>query len=103
MQSSREKSLLSHPSRDDFGSCNCRDSKHAKACVIRVSHSTRRRHVQELPGEILAFSIAETARRTSLSKATVWRRVRDGTIPTVMVGKRRLIPAASLRKLVGAA
>jgi excisionase family DNA binding protein len=35
------------------------------------------------------LTLDEAARRLRVSKATVWRRVRDGSIPAVQLGGRR--------------
>jgi len=56
--------------------------------------------MQTLDNQVLAYSIPDFARRTSLSVATVWRRVYDGTIPTISIGKRRLVPADALQALI---
>ena len=40
------------------------------------------------------MSIAEVARAFGISRRTVERHVRAGLIPTVALGRRRLIPAA---------
>ena len=40
----------------------------------------------------LGFRISEWAALTGVSPVTVWRRIKDGTIPTVGHGPTKLIP-----------
>ena len=54
------------------------------------------------PGEPLTVSIGEAARLTGLSAATLRRRNKDGTLPMVRVGGRRLVRLVDLRRLVEA-
>jgi excisionase family DNA binding protein len=54
------------------------------------------------PVEPLAVGIGEAARLTGLSVATLRRRNRDGLLPMVRVGGRRLIRLTDLRRLVEA-
>jgi excisionase family DNA binding protein len=53
------------------------------------------------PPEFL--SRAEAARRLGLSVQSVRRRVNDGSLPSVKVGGRRLIPRAAIDALVAQA
>lgn len=50
-----------------------------------------------------ALSVAETAETLGTSEATVWRRIADGTLPTVKVGGRRLVPISSINDLLAVA
>src|SRR5436305_959395 len=50
--------------------------------------------------ERLTYSIAEAVELTGLSLATVQRHLRDGRLPSVLVGRRRLIPARELEAFV---
>ena len=50
--------------------------------------------------DIQAFSISEAARRTSLSPATIYRRICEGKLQSIKNGHRRLIPASALRALL---
>lgn len=43
-----------------------------------------------------AVTIAEAARRLSVSTRTIQRRVRDGSLPSILVGHSRRIQLASL-------
>lgn len=55
------------------------------------------------PDDLIAFSMAEAARRASMSRAGLYLLIKRGELETVTRGRRRLVPDASLRKLVGAA
>ena len=51
--------------------------------------------------ERLAFSVAEAKAATGLGITNLYQLMSDGTLPYRKVGKRRLIPADALRRLVG--
>jgi excisionase family DNA binding protein len=53
--------------------------------------------------DTIVFSIKETCRQTSLSRATVYEKIKQGELETVKVGGRRLVKVASVRRLVGEA
>jgi excisionase family DNA binding protein len=46
---------------------------------------------------IVLMTVEETGRALGISRATVWRRIRRGELPTVRRGGRRLIPASALK------
>lgn len=48
----------------------------------------------------LSLSVEEAAEATSLSRATIYRRIQDRSLSTVRVGGRRLIPLASLEAML---
>lgn len=50
--------------------------------------------------EPLAYSVAEACKVTSLSRAYVYRLIKEGKLDSRKFGKRKLIPAASLRALI---
>jgi excisionase family DNA binding protein len=50
--------------------------------------------------ERIAYSMDEGEEATGLSRATLMRLILDGKLASTMVGKRRLIPAAALERLV---
>ena len=50
--------------------------------------------------ERLAFSIAEAAEAIGISQDTVYRLIQRGEVQSVLVGKRRLVPRASLLELL---
>jgi excisionase family DNA binding protein len=52
------------------------------------------------PGPRLAYSVEEACRMTTLSRATLGKLVRDGKLKTRKVGRRKLIVAESLEKLI---
>jgi excisionase family DNA binding protein len=51
----------------------------------------------------LAYSFAEVEVSTGVSRATLYRMVDAGKLRTVQLGGRRLVPAAELERLCGAA
>lgn len=52
------------------------------------------------PTDPLAYSLSDAVQLTGLSLNTIRRLADDGALHTVKVGKRRLIPADELRRLV---
>jgi excisionase family DNA binding protein len=48
----------------------------------------------------LAYSVSEAVKVTSLSRAYLYRLMAEGKLQSRKFGKRKLIPAASLRALI---
>jgi excisionase family DNA binding protein len=46
------------------------------------------------------FSPAEVAAATGLSRATIHRGIRDGTIPSAKFGQRRIVTEATIEKIL---
>jgi excisionase family DNA binding protein len=51
-------------------------------------------------GESLTFTVEEAARLLGISRTLAYQSVRDGTIPSVRIGRRYLIPRQALNKLL---
>lgn len=51
----------------------------------------------------LTYSVADACRVTSIKRTRMYELIGDGTIASVVIGRRRLVKAESLRKLVEAA
>jgi excisionase family DNA binding protein len=49
---------------------------------------------------ILAYGYEDAAKRLGVSRQTVIRLVKDGTLPSRQLGRRVLIPREALEKLV---
>jgi excisionase family DNA binding protein len=49
----------------------------------------------------LAYSVTEAVAATGMSRATVNRKIASGELKSVKISRRRLIPAAELRRLCG--
>lgn len=54
-------------------------------------------------GERLAVSIAEAHALLGISRASLYRRMDEGTIVTFRVGKRRLVPLSAIHDLIARA
>jgi excisionase family DNA binding protein len=54
---------------------------------------------RELPNR-RAFSISEAASASGLSRATLYRLLKDGRLATVKIGARRLVPISALDALL---
>lgn len=48
----------------------------------------------------LTVSVEETARILGISRGAAYTHARDGSIPTIRLGKRLLVPKAALDKLL---
>lgn len=48
----------------------------------------------------LLLDVKEVAQLTGLSLSTIWREIRAGVIPTIRIGRRRLVPREFLENLV---
>ena len=64
------------------------------------SPQTEYQTVEKDSNDSLVLTAGETARLLRLSKTTVYDQIRQGSIPSIRIGKRILIPRAALmRKL----
>lgn len=54
-----------------------------------------------LPEGRTTFSVEETARYLGIGRSTAYAAARDGSLPTIRISKRILVPAARLRELLG--
>lgn len=52
------------------------------------------------PPEPLAYSVGEACRVTSLGRTRLYQLISEGRLEVRKIGKRTLIPAASLRALI---
>lgn len=52
------------------------------------------------PPEPLAYSIADAIRVTSIKRTRLYQLINEGRLEVRKIGKRTLIPAASLRHLI---
>lgn len=51
--------------------------------------------------EPLALSINDTAKTLSLGRTSIYALIREGRLETIKLGRRTLIRAASVRRLLG--
>lgn len=52
------------------------------------------------PTDLQAYTVDESARTLKVHRATLWWSIWAGQIPTFRVGRRRLISAGTLRKII---
>lgn len=57
---------------------------------------------QNVPVERRAYSLDEAAKLISVSKFTISRRIREGKIRAIRVGRRVLVPSDSIHRLLHA-
>lgn len=48
----------------------------------------------------LAYSVAETATLLGISRAGAYEAVRQGTLPSITIGRRVLVPKAALEQML---
>ncbi|MDF8334141.1 helix-turn-helix domain-containing protein [Novosphingobium cyanobacteriorum] len=53
-----------------------------------------------IPAEPLAYSVADACRVSTLCKSQIYNMIRSGKLEARKLGRRTLIPAASLRALI---
>lgn len=56
--------------------------------------------MQTAPAEPLAYSVADACRVSTLCKSQIYNLIRSGRLEARKLGRRTLIPAASLRALI---
>jgi excisionase family DNA binding protein len=67
----------------------------ACSCSLEITSQT-----QEQAMDRLAYSINETARALSLGRTSVYAMISDGRLEAFKLGRRTLVKAASVRRLV---
>jgi excisionase family DNA binding protein len=50
--------------------------------------------------EVISTSISEAARALSIGRTTIYKLIREGRLEIVKIGRRTLVKANSIRKLV---
>jgi excisionase family DNA binding protein len=55
-----------------------------------------------MPAELIAVDIREAARRLSLSPRTIAKLISSRELPSLKVGRRRIIPVAALEAFIRA-
>lgn len=51
----------------------------------------------------LSYSVAEASRATGIGRTTLYKLMGDGSLSSVKIGNRRLIPASALQAILQAA
>ena len=51
--------------------------------------------------EPLGVSVARTAKLIGVSRPTIYKDIKDGALESVMIGRRRIITMASIRRRLG--
>jgi len=63
---------------------------------VNQNTQTQEQTLQKDTNDSLVLTVGETARLLRLSKTTVYDQIRQGSIPSIRMGKRILIPRAAL-------
>jgi excisionase family DNA binding protein len=53
-------------------------------------------------GEARTVTVEEAGRQLGLSRGASYARAKDGTIPTIRLGRRLVVPKAALEKMLSA-
>lgn len=56
--------------------------------------------MREIPIQPLAYSVADACRVSSIGRTRLYALINEGRLEARKIGKRTLIPAASLRRLI---
>ncbi|MFC1982484.1 helix-turn-helix domain-containing protein [Chloroflexota bacterium] len=64
-----------------------------------MSQSTQTKD-QMNPNESLVLTVGEAAKLLRLSKTTTYDQIRQGSIPSIRIGKRILVPRAALMHML---
>jgi excisionase family DNA binding protein len=64
-----------------------------------MSQSTQTKD-QMNPNESLVLTVGEAAKLLRLSKTTTYDQIRQGSIPSIRMGKRILVPRAALMRML---
>jgi excisionase family DNA binding protein len=62
----------------------------------------KKRAGKEYPADVLALPVEEFARRLSLSQSFVWKLIRQNDIAAIRLGRRTLVPASEIARLMEA-
>ena len=54
-----------------------------------------------IPTDLRALTVRQTAEALNVSQPTIWIWIREGHLPSVKIGGRRLIPVHALAALLG--
>jgi excisionase family DNA binding protein len=57
-------------------------------------------NTSNIPAEPLAYSVSDACRVSSLGRTRLYQLIAEGRLEVRKIGKRTLIPAASLRALI---
>ena len=55
----------------------------------------------ELPARRTTYSVEEAARLIGIGRSTAYAAAKDGSLPTIRISNRILVPAAKLRAMLG--
>ena len=76
----------------------------SKPPVLFAFGLTRRLRMAKPTPERRTMTVPEAAKVLGIARSTAFRAAHDGSIPTIKIGKRLLVPVAALeKKLEGAA
>jgi len=65
-------------------------------------HSTRRTDMVPDANERPTLTVDETSKVLGLSRGAAYKAVKDGSIPSIRIGHRILVPTAALRRMLQA-
>lgn len=73
-----------------------------QAGISTGASTSQKRACRAVPGDPrLTLSIEETGRILGISRGAAYAYAKAGTIPTIRLGKRRLVPKAAIDRMLG--
>jgi excisionase family DNA binding protein len=71
--------------------------------VVAKKRQRRQRQPSAIPPAKMAYSVVEFAQAIGISRPTVYVMIQRGQLRTVMIGRRRLIPATEIERVLSGA
>lgn len=71
-------------------------------CASDVTHCSREEKLMNTSTNSLALTMKDAAKLVGVDYRTIRLGIENGTIPTVQLGERRMIPRAALLRVFGA-
>jgi excisionase family DNA binding protein len=68
--------------------------------MSQASTGLGKEQVRVLPDERKTYSVEEAGRQLGICRNTAYLMARNGSLPTLRMGKRILVPAAALNRLL---
>jgi len=69
--------------------------------MTRKTEKVRRRPLGQ--PQVMTFSVVEAGKILGVGRSLAFASARDGSLPTIRIGKRLLVPRPALEKLLGGA
>jgi excisionase family DNA binding protein len=68
--------------------------------MANICEPRKQFNLNSAPDDVRAYSIPETAALLTISRPSVYKLVREGSLPIVRLNGRTIVPATSIRNLL---